>query len=61
MLALRLGASLNGAVWAGLTFVFGTVALVDARDVLAAPTVGPFYGRALYFTLSEPNKVELGK
>jgi hypothetical protein len=52
-LALRLGASLDGAMWASLAFVFGTVALVDAREILADPLLALLTAGTLYVSLGE--------
>ena len=49
--ALRLGASVEGALWASLAFVFGTIAFVDSRELLADPLLVFLTTVAIYCTL----------
>lgn len=53
-LALRLGTSVKGALWSGLAFVFGTVALIDAREILADPLLALLTAVTIYLALADP-------
>jgi hypothetical protein len=52
-LALRLGTSVKGALWSGLAFVFGTIALVDAREILADPLLALLTAVIIYLALAD--------
>lgn len=48
LLSLRLGASRRGALWAGVAFAFGTIALVYAREFFADPLLATLTSIGLY-------------
>ncbi len=52
-LALRLGSTVEAALWSGLAFVFGTIALVDAREILADPLLALLTICAIYLVLGK--------
>jgi len=51
--ALRLGTTVEGALWSGLAFVFGTIALVNAREVLADPLLALLTASTIYLALGD--------
>ena len=55
-LALRLGATVEGALWSGVAFVFGTIALVDSRELSADTLLAFLTVSAIYLALGEPKK-----
>ncbi|MGA6974266.1 MAG: hypothetical protein WBY93_21740 [Candidatus Binatus sp.] len=56
-LALRLGTTVEGALWSGLAFVFGTIALVNAREILADPLLALLTASAIYVALGDSGKL----
>ena len=57
-LALRLGTTVEGALLSGFAFVFGTIALVNAREVLADPLLALLTASTIYLAFGDSGNLK---